>query len=56
MSETIPMISLDCMLPEIALMSVELSEKTLSDENSKDFAMQSAGHSEPPKKLPNETM
>ncbi|KAF2616606.1 hypothetical protein F2Q68_00040228 [Brassica cretica] len=37
MSETIPMIFLDWMLPEIALMSVELSEKTLSDENSKDF-------------------
>lgn len=56
MSETIPKISLDWMLPEIALMSVELLEKTLCDENSRDFAMQSALHFEPPKKLPNETM
>ena len=56
MSETIPMISLDWMLPKIALMSVELSEKTLSDENSREFAMQNALHSELPKKLANETM
>lgn len=33
MSETMPMISLDWALPWIALMSVELSEKTLSDLN-----------------------
>ncbi|KAG2258249.1 hypothetical protein Bca52824_077543 [Brassica carinata] len=35
MSFTIPMISFDWMLPEIALMSVKLSERTLSVENSK---------------------
>ena len=56
MSETVPMISLDWMLPKITLMSVEFSEKTLSDENLRDFTMQSDLQFEPPKKLPNVTM
>ena len=42
MSETMPMISLDRLLPEITLMSVELSEKAFSDEYPRDFAMPSA--------------
>ena len=36
---TIPMISFDWMLLEIALVSVKLSERTLSVENSKVSAM-----------------
>ena len=38
----IPMISLDWMSPVIALMSVELSEKTLSAENSREITKNSA--------------
>lgn len=43
-SSTIPMISLDWILPVIALKSVELSERTLRFKNSKVSAMQRADH------------
>ncbi|KAF3598611.1 hypothetical protein F2Q69_00033378 [Brassica cretica] len=36
---TIPMISFDWRLPEIALASVELLERNLSDENSRVISM-----------------